>query len=210
MGSRAVKRIEDVRMLRAAQFPEDAGPLAHPVRPDSYIEISNFYTATVYNKGAELIRMIHTILGPEKFRAGCDLYFSSHDGEAVTCEDFVLAMEQASGIDLGQFRLWYAQAGTPRVKARLSDDRKALLLEQEVPPTPGQPAKQPMPIPLRLAVLDEETGATTEERLFVFDQASAEVPFAGPPERPVVSLKRDLSAPIVLETDRGVDALAVL
>ena len=114
MGSAAVKRIEDVRALRAAQFPEDAGPLAHPVRPDSYIEISNFYTATVYNKGAELIRMMHTILGPEKFRAGCDLYFERHDGQAVTCEDFVRAMEEASGDDLARFRLWYGQAGTPQ------------------------------------------------------------------------------------------------
>jgi aminopeptidase N len=210
MGSRAVKRIEDVRMLRAAQFPEDAGPLAHPVRPDSYIEISNFYTATVYNKGAELIRMMHTILGPEKFRAGCDLYFERHDGEAVTCEDFVRAMEQASGIDLARFRLWYSQAGTPRVSARLSDDRKALLLEQEVPPTPGQPVKQPMPIPLRLAVLDEATGAKTEERLFVFDSASAKLPLAGAPARPIVSLNREFSAPIVLETDRAADALAFL
>jgi aminopeptidase N len=197
-------------MLRAAQFPEDAGPLAHPVRPDSYIEISNFYTATVYNKGAELIRMMHTILGPEKFRAGCDLYFSSHDGEAVTCEDFVRAMEQASGTDLTQFRLWYAQAGTPRVSARLSDDRTTLLLAQEVPPTPGQPIKQPMPIPLKLAVLDEETGEKTEERLFVFDSASAELPLAGAPARPVISLNREFSAPIVLETDRAADALAFL
>jgi aminopeptidase N len=210
MGSRAVKRIEDVRMLRAAQFQEDAGPLAHPVRPDSYIEISNFYTATVYNKGAELIRMMHTILGPEKFRAGCDLYFASHDGEAVTCEDFVRAMEQASGEDLAQFRLWYSQAGTPRVSARLSDDRQTLLLEQDVPPTPGQPVKQPMPIPLRLAVLDEESGEKTEERLFVFSEASAALPLAGAPARPVVSLNREFSAPIVLETDRAADALAFL
>jgi aminopeptidase N len=112
-GSPAVKRIEDVRALRAAQFPEDAGPLAHPVRPESYIEISNFYTATVYNKGAEVIRMMHTILGPEKFRAGTDLYFERHDGEAASCEDFVRAMEEASEVDLGRFRLWYAQAGTP-------------------------------------------------------------------------------------------------
>src|SRR5690606_15873432 len=151
MGSRAVKRIEDVKMLRAAQFPEDAGPLAHPVRPDSYIEISNFYTATVYNKGAELIRMMHTILGPEKFRAGCDVYYDRHDGEAVTCEDFVQAMEAASGVDLSRFRLWYSQAGTPKVKASLAGngDGVVLTLEQEVPPTPGQPVKQPMPIPLK-------------------------------------------------------------
>ena len=115
IGSAAVKRIDDVRLLRAAQFPEDAGPLAHPVRPDSYIEITNFYTATVYNKGAELIRMMRTMLGAEAFRAGADLYFERHDGEAATCDDFVAAMEEASGVDLARFKLWYEQAGTPRV-----------------------------------------------------------------------------------------------
>src|SRR3546814_589077 len=126
-------------MLRAAQFPEDAGPLAHPVRPESYIEISNFYTATVYNKGAELIRMMHTILGEEKFRAGSDLYFERHDGEAATCEEFVSAMEDASGCDLTRFRLWYNQAGTPRVRASLSHHagagRAHLELAQELPPS---------------------------------------------------------------------------
>ena len=158
MGSAAVKRIEDVRMLRAAQFPEDGGPLAHPVRPDSYMEIANFYTATVYNKGAELIRMLHTLLGPERFRAGTDLYFDRHDGQAVTCEDFVRAMEEASGEDLPQFRLWYEQAGTPRVRAELEPGerrRRALRLRQDVPPTPGQPVKKPMPIPLRIALFGE-------------------------------------------------------
>src|SRR5215217_1023735 len=121
-GSEAVKRIEDVRTLRAAQFPEDGGPLAHPVRPDSYIEITNFYTATVYNKGAELIRMLHTLLGPERFRAGSDLYFDRHDGEAATCDDFVKALEDASGADLAHFKAWYSQAGTPQVQARLEHD----------------------------------------------------------------------------------------
>ena len=135
VGSAAVKRIEDVRVLRAVQFPEDAGPLAHPVRPDSYIEISNFYTATVYNKGAELIRMMATVLGPEKFRAGTDLYFSRHDGEAATCDDFVKALEDASGTDLSQFKIWYSQAGTPKVHARLEHDAgtktATLQLEQQ-------------------------------------------------------------------------------
>ena len=121
-GSAAVKRIEDVRLLRAAQFPEDSGPLAHPVRPDSYIEISNFYTATVYNKGAELIRMFASMLGEQKFRAGTDLYFDRHDGTAATCDDFVAALEDASGVDLSRFHSWYEQAGTPRVSARLSHD----------------------------------------------------------------------------------------
>ena len=212
MGSRAVKRIEDVKMLRAAQFPEDAGPLAHPVRPDSYIEISNFYTATVYNKGAELIRMMHTMLGAEKFRAGCDLYFDRHDGEAVTCEDFVKAMEEASGVDLAHFRLWYSQAGTPKVKASLTNggDGVTLTLEQEVPVTPGQPAKQPMPIPLKIALMDEETGKAVDARLIVFDKARAEVPLHGAPAKPVLSINRDFSAPIVLETDRSAADLAFL
>jgi aminopeptidase N len=212
MGSRAVKRIEDVRMLRAAQFPEDAGPLAHPVRPDSYIEISNFYTATVYNKGAELIRMMHTILGPEKFRAGCDLYFDRHDGQAVTCEDFVRAMEEASGADLSRFRLWYSQAGTPKVKASLASggDGVTLTLTQEVPPTPGQPAKQPMPIPLRVALMDGETGRAVDDRLILFDAATADVRLDGAPAKPVLSINRDFSAPIVLETDRSAADLAFL
>ncbi len=120
-GSAAVKRIEDVRGLRAAQFPEDAGPLAHPVRPDEYMEISNFYTATIYNKGAEVIRMMATILGPQKFRAATDLYFDRFDGTAATCEDFVRCMEQGGGVDLTQFRRWYTQAGTPRVSGARHD-----------------------------------------------------------------------------------------
>src|SRR4029077_9769562 len=151
VGSPAVKRIEDVRVLRAVQFPEDQGPLAHAVRPDSYIEIGNFYTATVYNKGAELIRMFHTVLGAEKFRKGTDLYFDRHDGEAATCDEFVAALEDASGVDLTPFKIWYSQAGTPRVSARLEHDpankTAALHLEQRVDPTPGQLVKQPMPIP---------------------------------------------------------------
>src|SRR6478672_11643808 len=162
VGSPAVKRIEDVRVLRAAQFPEDQGPLAHPVQPDSYSEISNFYTATVYNKGAELIRMFHTVLGPDKFRAGTDLYFSRHDGEAATCDDFVRALENGSGVDLTPFKIWYSQAGTPKVGARLDCDPEAkkatLHLRQQEDPTPGQPTKQPMPLPLRTALIGEQGG----------------------------------------------------
>ncbi|HZV10158.1 MAG TPA: aminopeptidase N, partial [Novosphingobium sp.] len=140
MGSPAVKRIEDVRILRSAQFPEDSGPLAHPIRPDSYQEISNFYTATVYNKGAEVIRMMRSMAGAERFRAGTDLYFSRHDGEAATCEDFVRAIEEGAGLDLTRFRLWYAQAGTPELTARLdhAGDTVTLHLTQSVPATPGQ------------------------------------------------------------------------
>jgi aminopeptidase N len=213
-GSAAVKRIEDVRMLRASQFQEDAGPLAHPIRPESYMEISNFYTATVYNKGAEVIRMMHTILGPEKFRAGSDLYFERHDGEAATCEDFVAAMEDASGVDLTRFRLWYSQAGTPRVKAQLShregDGRAHLVVEQEVPATPGQPKKKPMPIPLKLALFGELTGEKYDERLLLLEEKRQEIVLDGIGERPVLSINRDFSAPIIVETDRGAADLAFL
>jgi aminopeptidase N len=214
-GSAAVKRIEDVRALRAAQFPEDAGPLAHPIRPERYIEISNFYTATVYNKGAEVIRMLHTLLGEQGFREGTDLYFERHDGQAATCEDFVRALEDATGADLAQFRLWYSQAGTPRVKATLDYDapggRARLKLKQTVPPTPEQPEKQPMPIPLRVALLGERSGtAMGGERLITLDAASNEVLFEGLTEKPVLSINRGFSAPVVLETNRAPAELAFL
>ena len=207
IGSAAVKRIEDVRVLRAAQFPEDAGPLAHPVRPDSYIEISNFYTATVYNKGAELIRMFHTVLGPEKFRAGTDLYFERHDGEAATCDDFVKALEDASGVDLSAFKIWYSQAGTPHLKARVEHDADAktatLHLEQHVPPTPGHSSKQPMPLPLKTALIGEQSGAElASERLIVLDQAGDSIRFENIAEPPLLSINRHFSAPIVVEAER--------
>ena len=206
-GSAAVKRIEDVRVLRAAQFPEDQGPLAHAVRPDSYIEISNFYTATVYNKGAEVIRMFHTVLGPEKFRAGTDLYFDRHDGEAATCDDFVKALEDGSGVDLSAFKIWYSQAGTPRVRARLEHDAAArtatLHLEQHEDPTPGQPAKQPMPIPLRTALIGERSGAQLgDERLIVLDQPRQSFVFENVDEAPLLSINRGFSAPVVLAVER--------
>jgi len=214
-GSTAVKRIEDVRTLRAAQFPEDAGPLAHPIRPESYIEISNFYTATVYNKGAEVIRMLHTLLGPQKFREGTDLYFARHDGEAVTCEDFVAALEDASGVDLGQFRLWYSQAGTPRVRAALSHEpaggRARLTLEQTIPATPGQPSKQPMLIPLRVALFGELTGQRLgEEQIVQIDAAQHELLFEGVNERPILSINRGFSAPVIIEAERSAEDLAFL
>ena len=211
-GSPGVSRIADVRSLRASQFPEDSGPLAHPVRPESYIEISNFYTATVYNKGAELIRMMHTVLGPETFRAGTDLYFERHDGEAATCEDFVRAMEEASGVDLSRFRLWYSHAGTPKVRAELAvaNGRARLNLRQEVPPTPGQPAKQPQPLPLRAALFGRETGAKLDERLILFEDATAEIDLGPVAEPPVLSINRNFSAPVTIETDRSAADLAFL
>jgi aminopeptidase N len=211
MGSAAVKRIEDVRLLRAAQFPEDGGPLAHPVRPDSYMEIANFYTATVYNKGAELIRMLHSLLGPERFRAGTDLYFGRHDGQAVTCEDFVRAMEEASGADLSHFRIWYEQAGTPRVGAALHQEggTARLWLRQEVPPTPGQPDKKPMPIPLRIALFGR-SGRKLEERLVLFDEAQGEVAFEAGEKDVVLSINRGFSAPVIVEAQRSTADLAFL
>lgn len=212
-GSAAVERINQVRNLRAAQFQEDAGPLAHPVRPDSYMEISNFYTATVYNKGAELIRMMATMLGPDRFRRGSDLYFERHDGQAVTCDDFVKAMEDGGGIDLSLFRRWYSQAGTPKVKATVRQDGgdAVVSLEQSVPPTPGQPEKKPMPIPLRMALFDTATGAPIgEERLVVLEDAAADMRFEGVGERPVLSVNRGFSAPIIVESDRSAAELALL
>ena len=207
IGSAAVKRIEDVRVLRAAQFPEDAGPLAHPVRPDSYMEISNFYTATVYNKGAELIRMLHTVLGPQKFRAGTDLYFDRHDGEAATCDDFVKALEDGSGADLSAFKIWYSQAGTPRVTARLDHDSAAktatLHLSQRVASTPGQPTKQVMPIPLKTALIGEDSGGEiAAERLILLDQAEQTVSFDNIDEPPMLSINRGFSAPVIVEATR--------
>jgi aminopeptidase N len=200
MRGHAVKRIEDVRILRAAQFPEDAGPLAHPIRPDSYREISNFYTATVYNKGAEVIRMMRSMVGEARFRAGCDLYFDRHDGEAATCEDFVTAIEDGAGIDLTRFRRWYAQAGTPRVAVSqaVEGETLKLTLTQTVPPTSGQPDKLPMPIPLKIAV-HSRSGTLGTEQLMVLEQEeqSFDLPLAGPD--PVISINRGFTAPVVIE-----------
>jgi aminopeptidase N len=212
VGSPPVKRIEDVRVLRAVQFPEDQGPLAHAVRPDSYIEIGNFYTATVYNKGAELIRMFHTVLGAEKFRRGTDLYFERHDGEAATCDDFVKALEDGSGVDLSAFKIWYSQAGTPKVRARLDYDAAAkaatLHLEQHEDPTPGQPVKHPMPIPLKTALIGKDSGAEiAPERLIVLDQGSQSIRFDNVAEPPLLSINRNFSAPVVVSAGRTADEL---
>ncbi len=179
MRSAAVERIGDVRALRMRQFQEDAGPLAHPIRPDQYVTIDNFYTATVYEKGAEIVRMLKTILGDEGFRKGSDLYFARHDGTAATCDDFVKAMEDATGADLTQFRLWYAQAGTPHVKASGKYDAKAksyeLTLEQHLADTPGQTAKKPMHIPVTVGLVGRQSGSDLNTSVAEGEKAKSHV-----------------------------------
>jgi aminopeptidase N len=217
MGSRTVKRVEDVSFLQTVQFAEDGGPMAHSVRPDSYMEISNFYTVTIYEKGAEVVRMIALLLGPEKFRAGSDLYFDRHDGQAVTTEDFVKAMEDASGIDLGQFRNWYYQAGTPVISIQSEFDadnkRYTLHVRQSCPDTPGQSNKKPLTVPLRLGLLGSD-GKDLPLRLLVDDASTSETDrvlsvtqeeqqfvFEGLESEPIPSLLRGFSAPVRLLYD---------
>jgi len=224
MGSRTVKRIDDVSFLRTIQFAEDAGPMAHSVRPDAYMEISNFYTVTIYEKGAEVVRMIRELVGPENFRKGSDLYFERHDGQAVTTEHFVKAMEDASGVDLGQFRLWYSQAGTPVLRVSGSYDAArsvyALTVEQSCPPTPEQPQKLPMHIPLRVALLNREgqelplildgaAGSACERVLDVTEKVQR-FEFSGIKSEPIPSLLRGFSAPVKLQFAYSRDDLLFL
>nr|MCU0890465.1 aminopeptidase N [Sandarakinorhabdus sp.] len=201
-GSAAVRRIDDVRSLRAVQFPEDAGPLAHPIRPDHYVEIANFYTATIYNKGAEVIRMLATLLGEDGYRRGADLYFDRHDGQAVTCEDWLKAMEDANGVDLSAFRLWYQQAGTPRisVESRQTGSRVEITLRQHVPATPGQRHKQPMLMPFRLALIGRDSGRRLgEEMVARLNGPVTHLTFDDVAEPVLPSLNRGFSAPVVVE-----------
>jgi aminopeptidase N len=210
-GSRAVRRIGDVRRLRAAQFPEDAGPLAHPVQPDKYIQIDNFYTATVYNKGAEVIRMIQALLGREGFRRGMDLYFERHDNHAVTIEDFVAAMADANGADLSQIRTWYTQAGTPELTVSDRYDAATrswtLTVAQKTPPTPGQPVKRPLLIPLAMGLLgpdgtewptqlEGDAAPVSGTRVLQVSQATQSFRFIDVHAPPVPSLLRGFSAPV--------------
>jgi aminopeptidase N len=223
--SRAVKRIEDVRALRALQFPEDAGPMAHPVRPDSYQEISNFYTATVYEKGAEVVRMQRELVGAEGFRRGMALYFKRHDGQAVTCDDFVAAMADANQRDLGQFKRWYAQAGTPRVRVDSRYDATRRIYElsftQSLPPTPGQFGKQAAHIPFKLGLvagngvdlplqLEGETAAKGTTRTLELMRDQQTLRFINVDERPVPSLLREFSAPVIVDYDYTDAELAFL
>jgi aminopeptidase N len=220
VSARAVKRIEDVRVLRTAQFPEDAGPMAHPVRPDSYIEINNFYTVTIYEKGAEVVRMMQTLVGREGFAKGMKLYFARFDGQAVTCDDFAQAIADANPDSslarlLPQFKRWYSQAGTPRLAAQGTYDAAAhsytLQFSQTCPSTPGQASKEPFVIPVSLGLIGSATGkplplqrlgnelASEESHLFVMTQANETITFVNVDEEPVPSLLREFSAPVVLE-----------
>jgi aminopeptidase N len=223
MRSRPVKRISDVRTLQARQFPEDAGPLAHPVRPEAYAEINNFYTATVYEKGAEIVGMLKTVLGADGFRAGMDLYFERHDGQAVTIEDFLAAFADATAKDLSQLALWYSQAGTPEIAARGRYDAAAktyaLTLSQSTPPTPGQPAKRPLHVPIRFGLVgpngadlayERAEGAAIEGDVIHLTEPRQTVTFHGVSAPPVPSLLRGFSAPVKLTVDLSADALLFL
>ena len=225
MNSATVKRIEDAAYLRTHQFAEDAGPMAHSVRPESFIEISNFYTLTVYEKGAEVVRMIQTLLGEEGFRKGSDLYFERHDGQAVTVDDFVKAMEDANGADLTQFKRWYSQAGTPRLAVSEQYDAQAqrysLTFRQSCPPTPGQPNKEPFVIPVALGLLgatgeelplrlEGEDAASGTSRVLAVTEAEQTFTFVDVAEQPLPSLLRGFSAPVKLDFPYSRDQLMFL
>lgn len=227
MNSAAPKRIDDVNILRTAQFAEDAGPMAHPIQPDSYQEINNFYTVTVYNKGAEVIRMIYTLLGEDRFRQGMDLYFERHDGQAVTTEEFVCAMEDASQVDLKQFRRWYKQAGTPEVSVaeHFDDNAKtySLTLSQNTPATPGQEEKLPFHIPVKISLLNRlsqhiplmladvqgQSDASPHENLILnLIEKEQKFDFVNVQEKPVLSIFQGYSAPVKLRFERDDEELA--
>ena len=213
MRGHAVQRIKDVKALRARQFPEDQGPLAHPVRPSSYLKIDNFYTATIYEKGSEVIRMLKILIGADAFRRGMDLYFQRWDGHATTVEEFIRCFEEASGQDLSGFFRWYEQAGTPRVavESRYDGATRALTLElsQETPPTPGQPTKAALPIPVTVGLMDldgraqafKRDGKAVDQTVIVLDRPKVSVTLTGVDRIPVVSALRGFSAPVVLKTD---------
>ncbi|OFN80774.1 aminopeptidase N [Neisseria sp. HMSC064E01] len=218
--SRAVRRIENIRLLRQHQFPEDAGPTAHPVRPASYEEMNNFYTMTVYEKGAEVVRMYHTLLGEEGFQKGMKLYFQRHDGQAVTCDDFRAAMADVNGINLDQFALWYSQAGTPVLEAegRLKNNIFELTIKQTVPPTPDMADKQPMMIPVKVGLLNRNgeavafdyQGKRATEAVLLLTEAEQTFPLEGVTEAVVPSLLRGFSAPVHLNYPYSDDDLLLL
>lgn len=214
LNSRSVQRIDDVSHLRRFQFPEDAGPLAHPIRPDNYIEINNFYTMTVYEKGAEVIRMMRTLLGVKNYRKATDLYFSRHDGDAATCDDFVQCMQEASGVDLTHFKRWYEYAGTPEVRFDGEYDAQkqsyTVHLEQAIPDTPGQINKEPMHIPVCVGFLGENGQDLIETRVLNLQERSQSFTIEKVKEHPVPSILRNFSAPVKLYTELRNDDLTFL
>lgn len=227
LNSKAVQRISDVARLRQAQFPEDAGPTSHPIKPQSYIEINNFYTATIYEKGAEVIRMIHTFLGEEGFQKGMKLYFERHDGDAVTTEDFVAAMSDANKFDFSQFKRWYAQAGTPILKVEQSFDEAkgefTLTLHQSCPATPGQDQKEPFHFPIKVGFIDKNGAelplnlthsghdqALIAKGIIQVRDANEKFVFAGFKNKPTLSMNRNFSAPVNLEKSTSLEELAHL
>jgi len=203
--ARSVKRIEDVRLLRTHQFAEDASPMTHPIRPSSYMEINNFYTVTIYEKGAEVVRLYHTLLGNDGFRKGMDLYFQRHDGQAVTTEDFLSAMTDANDTDLSQMQVWYEQAGTPRVHVSLDYDAAkqtcTLHCKQSCPNTPENKDKKPFLIPLKTKLLGKQGKALADERVLLFKNTEQSFVFENISEKPTPSLLRDFSAPVILAYD---------
>ncbi|HNQ91779.1 MAG TPA: aminopeptidase N [Alphaproteobacteria bacterium] len=212
--SRSAQCIDDAQFLRSMQFPEDSGPLAHPVRPDHYFEIDNFYTTTIYEKGGEVVRMQATLLGPETYRKATDLYFSRHDGEAVTVDDFVSCMEEASGLDLTQFKLWYSQAGTPEVTATTLYDvaaqRFTLTLSQHIPDTSGQTDKRPMYIPVAVGLLNKYGEEIVPTQILHLKDKTENFVFKNIASRPVPSILRNFSAPVRLATDLSEEDLRLL
>lgn len=220
MNSRPVQRIDDVRLLKNFQFKEDASPMAHPIRPDSYVEINNFYTATVYNKGAEVIRMMHTILGVDNFKKGMDLYFQRHDGQAVTCDDFVTAMSDASEIDLEQFRNWYRQAGTPnlQISSMWHEEKREyqVVISQSCPDTPEQTNKRPFHMPIKVGIIDDDgnslISSPNPEDSIVLDLKEKEqiFVFKDIEKRPILSVLRDFSAPVRFNRFHSRSELAII
>src|SRR5690554_5486120 len=217
MHSRAVRRVEDVDMLRTVQFAEDGGPMAHSVRPDEYQKIDNFYTVTIYEKGAEVVRMQYNLLGPERFRAATDLYFSRFDGQAVTCDDFVDCMEEVSGLDLSRFRLWYSQAGTPQLEVSDSwqNGEYQLMVRQHIPATPGQPHKAPMMIPLAMSLMDGQgqllplNDQGDRQTVLIVTEPEQTFRFAASAP-PVPVLLKGFSAPVRLEYPYQAEQLALI
>jgi len=203
MRSHAVKRIDDAQMMRNVQFREDNGPLAHPVRPESFVEINNFYTVTVYEKGAEIIGMLKRLVGGQAYRKALDLYFDRHDGQACTIEDWLQVFKEATGRDLAQFKRWYEEAGTPRL--RVSEDYTGgtytLHFEQSTPPTPGQDVKTPRVIPIAVGLLGPDGTEVQPTRLIEMTEATQSVTFDGLTTKPVPSILRDFSAPVIVERE---------